>query len=292
MNIGFVGAGKVGFTLGRYFAEKGMTVKGYYSRRRESSEAAAQFTDSVVYDSCKELLIDCDVIFITVPDGSIAEVFKQLSDYPIKGKTICHCSGSMSAADAFEGIAEAGAFGYSIHPLFAVSDKYNAYRELTGVFFTIEGDTKSQEGAARMDMLRMFIESLGNPVSVVEAENKTAYHCAAAIASNLICGLVDQSIELLGRCGFEEKDAVRALAPILTGNMRHVASKGPEESLTGPVERNDIHTVKKHLECLADDSERELYSLLTARLVRMARRRHPDRDYTEMSTLIGNELKK
>ena len=39
----------------------------------------------------------------------------------------------MSAQDAFEGIEETVAFGYSVHPLFAVSDKYNAYRELTGV---------------------------------------------------------------------------------------------------------------------------------------------------------------
>jgi len=31
-------------------------------------------------------------------------------------------------------IAQTGAYGYSIHPLFAVSDKFNAYREFEDVF--------------------------------------------------------------------------------------------------------------------------------------------------------------
>lgn len=42
----------------------------------------------------------------------------------------------MSSREAFAGIEETGAYGYSIHPLFAVSDKYEAYRELTDVFYT------------------------------------------------------------------------------------------------------------------------------------------------------------
>ena len=32
MNIGIVGAGKVGFSFGRLLAEKGVRISGYYSR--------------------------------------------------------------------------------------------------------------------------------------------------------------------------------------------------------------------------------------------------------------------
>ncbi|MGN1313669.1 MAG: hypothetical protein ACI4VG_01490 [Lachnospiraceae bacterium] len=32
MRIGFIGAGKVGFSLGRYFGENDVCVSGYYSR--------------------------------------------------------------------------------------------------------------------------------------------------------------------------------------------------------------------------------------------------------------------
>ena len=44
MRIGFIGAGKVGFTLGKYFAVNGLDVAGYYSRNYKSAEEAAAFT--------------------------------------------------------------------------------------------------------------------------------------------------------------------------------------------------------------------------------------------------------
>lgn len=244
------------------------------------------------------MIEECDVIFLTVPDGSIRETWDQVKGYEIKEKIICHCSGAMSAADAFPGIAETGANGYSAHPLFAVSDKYNAYKELSGVFFTLESaqsveDAKDAVLARRADardpglaILQGLLESKGNPTRIIAAADKTLYHCAAAVASNLVCGLIDQSVEMMKRCGFAEEDAVKALAPILTGNMAHIASKGPTASLTGPVERNDVETVRKHLECLTDDRERQLYSLLSSRVIEMAQRRHPDRDYSDMRRLM------
>jgi predicted short-subunit dehydrogenase-like oxidoreductase (DUF2520 family) len=335
LNIGFIGAGKVGCSLGRYFAEhaqdftaaentdhressdsimnpdraensdsiknpgchensdsaealtnSSLNVKGYYSRSSRSAKDAARFTHSEGYDNIRDLIDECDVIFLTVPDGSIRETWKQVKECCIKEKTICHCSGAMSSADAFEGIEETGAYGYSIHPLFAVSDKYNAYKELTGVFFTLEGGRNGRH-SRHFISLRQALENMGNPTSVIDGKDKTTYHCAAAIASNLVCGLIDQSIELMTRCGFTQESAVKALAPILTGNMAHIAQAGPTESLTGPIERNDTETVRKHIECLEDENERDLYRLLSRRLVKMAQQRHPDRDYAEMSQLLG-----
>lgn len=297
MNIGFIGAGKVGCTLGRYFVEKGkesgLQLGGYYSRSAESAKDAAQITSSKVYESIKSLAYECDMIFLTVPDGSIQTVWKQIREYEIKGKTICHCSGAMSSADAFEGIEETEAFGYSIHPLFAVSDRYNAYRELTGVFFTLEGGRQAEpEGSERKHsreflQLREAFDRMGNPTRIIDGKDKTTYHCAAAVASNLVCGLIDQSLQLMQRCGFSQEEAVKALAPILMGNMAHIAAEGPTKSLTGPIERNDIGTVKKHIRCLKGQGERELYSLLSSRLVKMAEARHPDRDYRQMQIILS-----
>ena len=311
LRTGFIGAGKVGTSLGKYFAEAdsqaGMTVEGYYNRSGDSAQDAARFTETKAFDNMEALVKECDVIFLTVPDGSISQVWQQIRRYEIKDKIICHCSGAMTAADAFDGIEETGAFGYSVHPLFAVSDKYNAYRELADVFFTIEGgsgcleNTENRAAAGAVDstycadgrrnlyMIKGILERLGNPVHIIDGRDKTTYHCAAAMASNLVCGLIDQSLELMKRCGFTEEKAIGALAPILTGNMAHIAQDGPTASLTGPIERNDTTTVKKHLECLGGDSEKELYRLLSSRLVRMAQQRHPDRDYAGMSELLGKE---
>ncbi|MDO4545791.1 MAG: DUF2520 domain-containing protein [Bacillota bacterium] len=285
LNTGFIGAGKVGCSLGKYFSEKapGLQVKGYYDFHRNSSQDAAKFVHVKSYETLKDLIGECDMIFLTVPDGSIKDVWKEVSRHDVNGKLICHCSGSMSASDAFEGLKETGALGYSIHPLFAVSDKYHAYKELPGVFFTLEGSDPC------LSMIREMLEQMGNPVRIIAPDKKTTYHCGAATASNLVCGLIDLSIELLKDCGFEEPDAIKALAPILTGNMQHIASNGPAASLTGPIERNDVNTVREHLGCLKDDDARQLYRLLSMRLVDMAQQRHEDRDYSDMRQLLRKD---
>ena len=43
MKIGFIGAGKVGFSLGQFFVQGGLPVTGYYSRHRGSAQEAAAF---------------------------------------------------------------------------------------------------------------------------------------------------------------------------------------------------------------------------------------------------------
>ena len=65
MNIGIVGAGKVGFSFGRLLAEKGVRISGYYSRNSDSAREAAEFTNSGHYTDLGKLIEDSDAIFIT-----------------------------------------------------------------------------------------------------------------------------------------------------------------------------------------------------------------------------------
>lgn len=284
MNIGFIGAGKVGCTLGKYFAEGGASLRGYYSASQETSHEAAHFTNTCSYNSAEDLIRECDCVFVTVPDGEIPNVWNEIRDYDIKDKIICHCSGAMTASDAFCGIEESGAVGYSVHPLFAVSDRFNAYREMSGVFFTVEGAEE------RIEEIVDMLSGLGNPVRVIRSEDKTKYHCAAAVASNLVCSVLDMSFGLMEQCGFEATDAREAMAPLIEGNVVHVISVGAQEALTGPIERNDTETVAKHIKCLKADGtlrETEIYKLLSNRIIDMASRRHPNRNYEEMYQLLG-----
>lgn len=89
-----------------------------------------------------------------------------MKDMSLEGKFICHCSGALSAGDAFPGIDKCGAFGYSVHPLFAVSDKYNSYKELSHAYFVIEGDEKHREEIAGI------FNNLGNEVRYIAARIK------------------------------------------------------------------------------------------------------------------------
>ncbi|MDD7515917.1 Rossmann-like and DUF2520 domain-containing protein [Ruminococcus flavefaciens] len=280
MQIGFIGAGKVGFSLGRYFAENGLTVSGYYSRDIQSRTEAAKFTGSAVYDELSELLENSDTVFITVPDNSIREVYEQIRDIGIAGKQICHCSGAMSALEAFPDIARYGASGCSIHPLFPVSSKYDSFRELRNAFFCIEGSE------AHVMQWKRILEEIGNPVRVISGNNKCEYHAACVVSSNLVCALAEESIELLKKCGFTEDEAVKALQPLVMSNIRHIFKVGPVEALTGPVERNDVSTVQKHIECMNKENDRAMYRAVSRKLVEVAQKKHPDSDYTRMRKIL------
>ena len=66
-------------------------------------------------------------------------------------------------------IRKYGAYGYSIHPMFAINDKYNSYKDLPNAFITIEGHKEYQE------KLKQLFLSLGNKVQIISKENKSLY---------------------------------------------------------------------------------------------------------------------
>lgn len=274
----------MGFSLGKFFAEGGVPVTGYWSRHRESAQEAALFTGTKQYDALEALVQDSDALFLTVPDGVISSVFETLRELPISEKQICHCSGAMTAGEAFPGIGQTGAYGYSIHPLFPISSKYEAYRELAGAFFCLEGD------GPHLSQWQSLLSSLGPTVQRISGASKVRYHAACAIASNLMCALVGESLELLETCGFSRDTALRAITPLMRSNLEHMIQDGPVTALTGPVERGDAATVEKHLNCFASGEERELYRAASQKLVRLAGQKHPERDYRALETLLNKEI--
>lgn len=281
MRIGFIGAGKVGFSLGKYFTEHDISVSGYYSRNPESAKEAAAFTKTKYYRSLQDAIKESDTLFLTVPDGSIREVYSEIIQSDIEGKVLAHCSGALSSM-VFSGISLKGAYGYSIHPICAVSSKLTGSQDLSKAYFTIEGDEK---------YLPVFLDlfhGLGNPIEVISPEHKVKYHAAAVFASNLVAGLYDIASEMLQDCGLSEEFSQKALIPLFAGNAENIAVHGTTRALTGPVERADRETVEKHLKALTDE-EREIYRLVSAQLVKIAERKNLDRDYENMRRLLRKQ---
>lgn len=276
--VGFIGAGRVGTTLGKYFHDHNALVAGYYSRSEESARASAIFTDTACYSSIAELTYDCNMLFITVPDGLIESVWNEVSKYDINGKCICHCSGAMSSS-VFNNITGHGAFGYSIHPLCAVSSKENSYKNFSDVFFAVEGSDEYR------DRIIDWLSAMGNPVSGIASDKKVMYHAAAVLASNLGVALYNMAAGILADCGIEADTAGKALSGLFLGNCQNIVSQGPVKALTGPVDRNDINTINKHMEAL-DGNALEVYKLLSMELIKVAALKNPDTDYSELMQIL------
>ena len=284
MKLGILGAGKAGFALGKYFGERGIPLAGYFSRSPHSAAEAAAFTGSKQYLTLEEVVKASDTLLITTPDGENSHIWDRIKQLSIQNKILCHCSGSLSSA-VFSGIEALGAFPCSMHPLLAISDKLRAHEQLAHSFFTLEGDPRA------VAPLKELLIRCGNPVRVIRAQDKPSYHAAACIASNLVVALAQTAAELLSGCGFSEAEAIEALAPLLTQNVKNICSHGVAGALTGPVERGDSQTIASHLACLEGD-DRELYRLLSTKLLPIARTKHPGRKDTALQKLLegtGNE---
>ena len=91
---------------------------------------------------------------------------------------------------------------------------------------------------------------------------------------------------MLTECGFSPAEAEGALKPLFAGNAHHIVTDGMVQALTGPVERGDLGTIQKHLECLPPDRA-QLYSLLARELVMTAQAKNPTRDYSSIKEFLN-----
>lgn len=310
--VGFVGAGKIGFALGLHLFRSGANISGYVSRSSASAQWAAQCTNSVSFSSLQALLDSTDLIFITVPDGAIAQVAGEVAAASamlpaanLAGKIVCHASGS-ATSDELTACRAAGAACASVHPLCAVPDvprvaeglptEGKAHPEqaadhanaaptatlpdrMASTFFTLEGDNSAIAAA------QTLLDAAGNSHCAIAAADKVRYHAAAVFMSNLVCGLASEGLGLLERCGFTAEQARQAMKPLFMGNAAAIAERGPKDALSGPIERNDVETVARHLAAL-DGQALQTYATLSQSVCNLAASRHPERDYQPLRDLL------
>lgn len=287
MKIGFIGAGKMGFTLGRHFTEsKDLQLMGYYSRNPGSAKQAAQFTDTKYYGDIRNLVEEADALFLTVPDGQIAvmaDMLDSLGD-SMSGKIICHTSGALSS-QIFSGMKNQ-VYGYSIHPIYAVNSKTESYKHFSDCFITIEGDVRY------LDYWQKVFTELGHGTKVIDADDKPKYHAAAVYVSNLVIGLYHMGIRLLTDCGFREDEAEEALKPLFGNNAENLMKTGCAGALTGPVARCDKETVGRHMQVLDGDAQR-IYAVLSEELSHIAEENAlvqlKEAHASDEKTMTGNE---
>ena len=283
--IGFIGSGKVGCSFGRYISEnggEGLTVSGYYGRNRNTAREAALLAGGRAFDSPEELAAGSDLLLLTVPDSRISDVWASFAE-KLKERGaplyVGHCSGSQSAG-AFQ-LKPSGCHFGSIHPLLAVYDTKTSHKRFSGAYFTIEGDEAFTEFAGEL------LASLNNPFRAIDADQKTLYHAASVLVSNLVCALAYEGVETFKACGLEGDFADNAWRSLFFENASNISVHGPVLALTGPVERGDAATVARHLAELTGDA-REVYLLLSRTLTEAARRKNPDRDYSDIIELLEN----
>ena len=235
-----VGRGRVGGSIGRAAELAGLDVR------------------VVAHDETAEAARGADAVLLCVPDDAIAAT---ADDVPEGTAFVGHVSG----AGTLNLLAQASAKGarpFSLHPLQTFADSRTPVEGTPAAI--AGGDAEARRFAHEL------AETLGMRPFEVAEEDRSAYHAAAAMASNLLVALEESASELFARLGAE--DARELLGPLVLRTAANWVESGPR-ALTGPIARGDQVTVDGHRAALSERAPEllPLYDVLTERAQAVAR---------------------
>lgn len=266
MKVGFIGAGKVGTSMGLFLTKKNVQIVGYISRTLESSKRAARLTNSMPYEDMKQLIHDSNILFITTTDDAIEQVAKQIEalNVSLNNKIICHMSGAKSS-DSISNLMKHSATIASIHPMYSFGNINNAVNDLDQVIFTVEGEGNN------ISQIYDLLDECRVKFIKIDTEAKTLYHAGACVVSNYLVTLIQTGINMFQEAGFSTDEIKQIIRPIVDNTINNVFDMG-EKALTGPISRGDITTVESHLDILKESksSFENIYKVLGGHTVDIA----------------------
>jgi predicted short-subunit dehydrogenase-like oxidoreductase (DUF2520 family) len=264
MTVSIVGAGNLGTALALTLRSAGYRVKFIVSRPKALSHRRTSVLARKVKARLVELgkgILDTDVVWITVPDDSIAQVARQMaSTQEWKGRIVFHSSGALTS-DELAPLRKKGARVASVHPM--MTFVRGPIPEISGVAFAVEGN------AAALRLAREIVKRLGGYAFPIRKQNKVLYHAFGSFASPLVVALLASLDQVARAAGIKQRDNKRVMLPLLLQTLRNYLHGDAASAFSGPLIRGDVATVRKHLEELkVVPDAREVYIALAKSAVK------------------------
>lgn len=250
MNIGFIGAGKVGQSFAIFLHGQEQKISGFYSRHIEKSQEISEIIGCKLFTNLYELVDASDMIAITVNDDQISNVADEIYslDMDLSHKYFFHMSGVYSS----DLLKKLSSHVFSLHPLKAFPKVEGSRKHFAEIYFSIEHADA---------FISKWLSDLALNVFNIKADQKTRYHAAAVILSNYLVAIVDYGLKQMEAIGVDEELARQAMWPLIQDTLANVEKLGTHKALTGPIARGDVETVKRHLESF-DNGNDLLYRAL------------------------------
>lgn len=279
--IGFIGLGKVGYTLARLLHQANYNIVAVYNR---NNDRALQLTDEIntsAVSSFDELVTLSDLIIMTVSDDAITDVVVQLSNLNFQNKAVIHTSGAKSIIP-LQPLLVQGAMIGSFHPAFPFTS--TAISSLQGVTFAIEANHERLQS-----WLEHLVQALNGQIIIIPDGKKALYHTALVIASNYTVTLYAIAQKVLNSIGAQPDAINGALQTLMQATVNNIADKGIPDALTGPLVRADSSTIQAHLHAMEDELVQKIYIQLAQLSLPMVQQRAVDTHILETILQDANE---
>lgn len=247
--IAILGAGNVAWHLAPALENIGHEVMQIYARDiRQATKITerlymAEPTDLVDFSES-----NAEIFILAVTDSGIPN----LADEVIlpEGSLLVHTSGSQPLS--ILGYSSASFTGI-MYPL----QSFTKGRKLdfAEVPFLIESEDDSS-----LTKIRNLATSLSGQVYDVKSTDRKAIHIAAVFAGNFTNHLIRIAEEIMEKQGLD----FEMLKPLLVESLSKTLEIGAKNAQTGPASREDMGTLKDHLQFLRDNDQiAEIYRLIS-----------------------------
>lgn len=267
--IGIIGTGRVGLAIGYRLQQAGCQVIGGADLKQKHARRFYQIL-KLQYRKFSNIDIasKANLIFITTQDQAIENVYQQILPY-LKTRTILvHCSGALSNL-IFKGANRKNIITIGLHPIQTFSDDKPA-TITKNIYYAVEADTQ-----ARPIAKKLVRDLQGRPVFIKSAD-KPLYHTMCVFASNYLVALMSAVFDIARILKIRPRQTFSLLEPLIRQTWDNIRNNGVEKSLTGPIARGDIVTIKSHLIILEKKLPEllSLYQILGLKALKLITKKH------------------
>jgi predicted short-subunit dehydrogenase-like oxidoreductase (DUF2520 family) len=248
--IVIIGAGRLAVNLSMAIHKKGYRIVEVCNRTESKGQFLARKLQARYIPEPELITPDADCYIVAVSDAAIPLVLERL----ITGnRLILHTSGSVKMDILQKASSNFGV----IYPLQTFSTgKMVSFRTVP---LCIEANS-----VENMLLLRSFADSLSENVCTINSEQRKFLHLSAVFASNFTNFMVAISQELLRENGIDPG----ILEPIIRQTAGNAKSGDVFKLQTGPAAREDMETIRLHLELLSNHPDyKEIYDLITQKII-------------------------
>jgi predicted short-subunit dehydrogenase-like oxidoreductase (DUF2520 family) len=262
--VSIVGPGNLGRVLALALHDAGYRISEIITRDDASSLRKARALAKRIGASATRLndaKLDAEVIWLCVTDAAVAGVANQLSKFPVKwkGKVVLHASGALGSSE-LTSLKKKGAVIGSLHPMntFVAASK----PDLTGTPFAAEGEA----GAVKVAREIATKINGGEEVFTIKPEAKILYHALGSFSSPLLIAMLNVAERIATKAGIKKPHAL--MRKILEQTLDNFLRNGSAAAFSGPINRGDVETVRKHLSALRKiPHAKEIYVALASNAV-------------------------
>lgn len=239
LDVGVVGAGRVGAVLGAALSRAGHRVVAASGVSTASRERAAALLPGVPLLSVPDVVQRAELVVLAVPDDDLPALVTGLAETGAwqAGQMVAHTSGRFGIG-VLSALQEEHAIGLALHPAMTFTGTALDLERLQDCCFGV-----TTAPAMRPVGEALVVEMGAEPVWVAE-EDRARYHAALSHGANHLVTVVAQAMQVLAGAGVEAPD--RVLAPLLSAALDGALRQG-DAALTGPVARGDAGTVSAHV---------------------------------------------